>query len=743
MSQENIDEIPVLQGSYNDSIIIENKDDPLKVESISDFSESSDQLTKKKKKHSKRSEQKKLKPRCASKNKRKQVSIPTFSHASTLNIPNTNVQCKNITLPEICIPRCSVKDISNNQGKVNVLPGNIISVGNELSMINIKDKTVVNITNSGQMMNLAHSDDKSTEKLMNNAAENRTTISTTTNIKNIPILFASGSATNTVQNLSTVAHKGTNPECQSESAKPIAQNINTSTSTNYKNLLKAPKLSILKTAYDTSRLTPQTQVDNIAANEKNVQPIVDVPKTWISQETKTVPGVSFLANPAFSQGPPILQNEMTRCDTIRPASFKPSLENIQLPVGTVISQVYDRNLHPFFNTSLPTLFHKRFAEFRPKKPNPSSGCKTLIKEANWGNGLDLNSLDSNTNANILRITVPPASKQDSIRISSTLPNLILPANVSAVQTYPMYTSAQITSIDSNKAYLISSTNYSTDSTNVYPKVTAMTKEYKNSSRQKSQRGGQTSRKRPARNTKSNNNSSSSVSQTNTTSTSVGTQIDKPISVLIDQSCVNIPPSRVTNNIVQSLTHTSSDSSSVANPVVVNPAQRNETECSNIPDNKTQLTNLQKPTDNINPHLSASNLKSKKVSTVRRKSKEKLKKVTMEKKELSTTSSTSETTKEQSVLIQSTDVQLCSTQAPSIIPGHISEMIYPNVPSSDLLRAFNDYWNAQISHCAICAPFASCNSGSSRVMPPDWKYCKPIVLPKSTPIWVRFFFYKNY
>ena len=76
---------------------------------------------------------------------------------------------------------------------------------------------------------------------------------------------------------------------------------------------------------------------------------------------------------------------------------------------------------------------------------------------------------------------------------------------------------------------------------------------------------------------------------------------------------------------------------------------------------------------------------------------------------------------------------------STIPGHISEMLYPNVPDSTCLQAFNDYWSAQISHCAICAPFALAKNSSNRQMSPDWKYSKPTVLPESSPIWVRIIF----
>lgn len=730
VSQENIDEIPVLQGSYNDSIIIENKTDSLKIEEFSEFSESSDRYVKKKKKHSKHSEQKKLKPKHVSKNKRKQDSTLTFDHTSPFNISDTDVHCKNATLPEICIPRCSIKDISTNQGKVNVLPGNIISVGNELSMINVKDKTVVNITNSGQMMHTTHGDDKNIEKLTNNTVENKITTSTTMNIKNVPIRSVEKSATITTHNLCAVAHKGTNFECQNEGAKPTVHNINTSTSTNYKNLLKAPKLSILKTAYDASRLTPQVQVDNSATNQKDVRLTVDVPKTWTSQEMKQ--SMPFLTNSIYNKGPPVLQNELiSRCDNIRSANFKSPLENIKLPAGTVINQICNTGHSIFSNYILPPsrpAFHQHFTESKPKKSNLQSGSKTLIKEINWGN----TSLKPSEQTSIVRLTpVSAPSNPDNIRVSSTVSNIILPANMSFVPAHSMskmYGSTQITPIDSNKTYFLSTANFSTNSPSLYSKTNRLY--------QKSQRGEHTKRKKPSArsvNKSKINNPSSNVSQKNITNTSVGTQIEL---IGVDPPCVDTSLFRVTNSIIQHATHLIDDSSSKDKSVIANPAQCKQNECTTTFDNKTQLPNLQKQVDSINPRLLISNPKSKKVTIVR-KSKEKLKKITMEKKELSTTI-TSENIKEQSALIPVADVQPCKTQTLSMIPGHISDMIYPNVPNSKLLKAFNDYWSAQISHCAICATFASCSSGSSRVMPPDWKYCKSVTIPESTPIWVKEF-----
>ncbi|XP_011313224.1 lysine-specific demethylase 4C-like isoform X2 [Fopius arisanus] len=86
-------------------------------------------------------------------------------------------------------------------------------------------------------------------------------------------------------------------------------------------------------------------------------------------------------------------------------------------------------------------------------------------------------------------------------------------------------------------------------------------------------------------------------------------------------------------------------------------------------------------------------------------------------------------------------EIIKTHSPTIahsgqtIPGHITTMLFPNIPDLETLKSFNDYWSAQKSHCAICTAFAAANDNNYRQMPPDWKYCKPTVLPENSPIFV--------
>ncbi|XP_033212914.1 lysine-specific demethylase 4C-like [Belonocnema kinseyi] len=120
------------------------------------------------------------------------------------------------------------------------------------------------------------------------------------------------------------------------------------------------------------------------------------------------------------------------------------------------------------------------------------------------------------------------------------------------------------------------------------------------------------------------------------------------------------------------------------------------------------------------------------SKSRRKSKEKPKKIVVNR-------DFDEMTESPSSNCQSAALSFHSKSVISInhatIPGHVSEMLYPNVPESKCLQAFNNYWSAQISHCAICAPFALAKNLSNRQMSSDWKYCTATLLPESSPIWV--------
>lgn len=72
---------------------------------------------------------------------------------------------------------------------------------------------------------------------------------------------------------------------------------------------------------------------------------------------------------------------------------------------------------------------------------------------------------------------------------------------------------------------------------------------------------------------------------------------------------------------------------------------------------------------------------------------------------------------------------------SLIPRHMSEMLHPNNTDIVHLRAFNDYWSAQMSHCAVCTNFALSANKVNKQMPVNWKLSKPINLPEESLIWV--------
>lgn len=714
---ENIDEIPMIQGNYNDNIIIEDEDNPLTMEEISDYSESIDKSSKKRKRHSKHTEPKKLKTKHTPKSKRKHSIIPTSN--PILNVADATVQCRNMLIPDICIPRCSIaKDISNNQGKINVLPGSIISLGNELSMVNVKNKTVVNITNSGQITNLMQSGDD-IGKLMNNTVENR-------------------AITNTVVGINpSLIESSVNSGCQSEiinadvkpSTFPIYKNESISTENNStinntrKPLIKAPRL-LLSDKHNPRCITG-----------KNAS-ISNIPNNWSTHEARST---SSASSTAFSQ-PPILQREIPCSVNTGNLSWNPSLNQL-LPSSDCLAfssntYILGSSLNPHsivYRNNVETRFLGRTSSNDANKPlaGKKFWAKTPLRFSQDGES----ALEPVCNTN----------KQDHIRISAVNfappassvghPNAVFVTPTCIAQVYP----AQITPIDP----LLKTTSVKTVP-NYPPVLTKITKKppvvratKASISRQKSQKRNTSRKKSSAKNDKSNINAFSNVPEMSNVNTSVGIQIGDPSDTDILLGINN----------VQNIMHSGTDSSVERNSDGIQP---NTNERLNVFD-KIQLQNQQ---DIDYSHLSSSNLKPKKSTSIRRKPKEKSRKSTTRKKQplTETISPTTETvtitnetinpitepTKQQSTQLstQSVDTQACSLQATSIIPGHISDMIYPNLLNNDLLRAFNDYWGAQISHCAICATFASCSSGSSRVMPPDWRYCKPTALPENTPIWVR-------
>ncbi|XP_071557297.1 lysine-specific demethylase 4C isoform X5 [Temnothorax nylanderi] len=669
VSQENIEEIPVPQGSYNDKIIIEDEPvDPLKIDinpTTDGFSPPEiEKYTKKKKKHSKHSEQKKLKPKRVSKSKRKRDNLS--DQMPTSNVSDATVQC-NAPLPDLNIYNTNMSKISEKFK----MP--IVAISDEL-----KQRATSKIKTS-QLTNLISNDIKDTAKSSVNTAESRPTICSSTNDRSnfSKISFAN---INYVKSPCTIA-QDTNSGCQN------------------------PNPPVLK-------------------NETEVQ---------------------CTENNSAVQSPP---------------SLEPSLEYFyQVPPDTTITHV-PRTGCPTFNTPIQPFNRNAFKSPMGKALCTNNGSQEV---KSWPNNAYSNVSNPRAIQGLSEQNVPP-----------TFANAPLP-KMDAMLIPQCSTHPQIVRYDNNCAQNTDVLTIRTvpiapasarSSKQTMPKVT------KSAPRQRSQKG--TPRRKPAaKNNKSINNAFLSTSQASITSTSVEAQLDNPI----DSTNLSDPniQARVAN--IQNALH--------------------ENEHSHTFDNKAQLQDTQQIDNNSNsPPLKIGILrKSIKEKRTRRKQQMPLPSIvpapiapatiapvvvapvvvapvivapaavvpaavapatvtpatvtsialidvaSIDDAPAATTMTDApatpviEATKDQSTSTQSADIpQLCN-QPTAVIPGHISEMIHPNIPNSELLKAFNNYWSAQVSHCAICATFASCTSGSSRMMPPDWKYCESTTLPESTPIWV--------
>ncbi|XP_011269922.2 uncharacterized protein LOC105259589 isoform X2 [Camponotus floridanus] len=713
ISQENSDEIPVIQGNYNDNIIIENEptEDPLKI----DF-ESVDKSTKKRKKHSSHSGQRKIRFKNF-KGKSKHDNIPFYGHP--LDMSNANVQHKNMMLPELHSVH-TVKDISNNEEKVNALSENI-SFDNEHCMTNMKDKTTINITNSNQMTNFDCSNDNGTEIVMNNTVENKAIntcflkdiknntckiiLNPSLMKKNYNAIVQNNSG---YQNESTKAIIHAKPDTKLKPIMPMEYGA-----IKNKNLIKPSRLSIL----------PQipmrvSQPENTAASQN----------TLLHQTMD----ITILPDPSafISNNPPVLENEneLEASHVGNDNTFSnslPQLDNFSPGIASIKSEDNFLLSNNYLNRPMFNQLNNKMRSERTT--SVESGGKKFWTDNQYIRHSETESKPAprTVNKGNIQIQKPP------IQIPYVPNTMLSPSSV--IRNYSSPTSINNMTYLQNSNALAIINSASAIVPNISKQATT-----KNATRQKSQKRQTSRKKSSSKNDKSNNNTFMNTSRTNVTSTSIGTQVNNPI----DVSALNYNLSNE-DNVSSQITNTQDTIwnrySLIERNSAVGDVQLNESEnisSSNISDNTEDSIKI---SINTHPHLSSS--KEKQISILRKKPKEKLKKSTTRKKQITATIAPAlEITRDQNDAksTQSIDVSQfsCSSQPiTSMIPGHISEMIYPNIPNNDLLRAFNNYWSAQVSHCAICATFASCTSGNSRVMPPDWRYCQSTTLPENTPIWV--------
>ncbi|XP_029032458.1 lysine-specific demethylase 4C-like [Osmia bicornis bicornis] len=719
--------------SHEDSNVITNDiTGSIKLEDASDFSEATEKPVKKKKKHSKSGEQKKAKSKNVNKTKRKHLNISIFDINEPLDVSDADVQRKLMAMPSLH----AHKSLTDSQSRINDISESIIFTDNDTDTSPVKVKTVLNIASSGQVASSIYSDTKGTDN-----TDERINVYTKSTKKTNPVSIKTFGKQQSL--LKTNVFEQAKPmkidkAVESEfigddtkiilqdgksSSYPVCKSVGTMLTErsipNYskKDIIKAPRLSVLKSAYvSATEVSPKVDPERLIAEENDNRAlsnnVVVLPKTWPIAKPRepklSTPGIMFV-NPGFAN-PPILQKETivkeSRTDSktlelsksVTPCTIQiPQMESI-FTKSAVLSQPLAQTIacqNISGNTDVKILGKRSTTD-------TSKMMATKFWQLSSNNSNVFFAKDTKEDAQVYTST-----SLDNSEISASSSSLGLPTNSGNTFFFtaaPKYTNVSekqsSMTIDFNKRCARNPApmpNVTGSIVKIVPKLQdhLLLKTL-------NQHDEGCSRKTVKK-------ASTIVSNVK----SVSTQVDHPLEII---------------NLNYTTSHSIPDLQAAQRTITIHQEQ-----FSNViePGDKLQTQNVQRSSDNIYANMPS--LKPIKLMS-RRKSKEKLKKATTRKKEVET-----------KTLMPNPDeanIATCSiSQSPSVsnrvsmVPGHISDMLYPSVPNNDLLKAFNDYWSAQISHCAICAPFTSSCNGHGRLMPPDWKYCKPTVLPDSSPIWV--------
>ncbi|XP_076623452.1 lysine-specific demethylase 4C isoform X1 [Colletes latitarsis] len=747
------------QGGSNITAPNDSVNEGIKVEDGSDFSEATEKPVKKKKKHSKSGEAKKGRPRGTSKKKSKHLNISIFDTGEPLDVSDANVQRQLMAMPSISHKPFTIKNVSNSLGKGSHIPGKLIFANNEISVTPVTDKAVMSVANTNHDANSMYSSPKGAEKFVENAVVERakfhmksakktcaarikSTFAKQAALKNIaldqskPIKFDKAVESGYISS-DPLAIPEMRPSSYT-SCKSVGTMLTERSMPNYtkKDIIKAPRLSVLKSAYNvtSTEVSPKVESDKSVGEEKDPSStnIVVLPKTWPiakPQEPKLPnPGIMFLNTNLSFSGPPILQKEVPTQESGNDSkSMEPSkpiaCNAIQIPrlegffaKSAVLSQPLTQSVtcHSISGTGtdVRTLGKRSTTDASKMMATkfwqlPSCNSSLFFSKDNSMDDVQTMSLD--------------ASQKSSLGLPKTNTFFLTPSpsctNVSINPQSSMM-------IDFNRKCLQKSTTTSAPGSSF---VTIL---------QKSQDHFFTKRNATQKDESCNRKPFKSVASIASNVKTVSTQADSPLDV-DGSSGTSLNVSGLDVGAHYGLARSSPNFHDLDSTVTITPLSQEQLPHRIDSTEKLQGQSARKTSENIYAHMPS--LKPIKLTMSRRKSKEKLKKATTRKKDALDTkvTITAINVDDSNVVTNNTTVDKLPpvSHRVSMIPGHISDMLYPIVPNNDLLKAFNDYWSAQISHCAICAPFTSSCNGYGRLMPPDWKYCKPTVLPESSPIWV--------
>lgn len=767
IDQESIDQ----QNSLNqsDDLLLSNENvssesnsntliSQLSMEESDDFVETTDKSSsKKKKKHSKTTEHK-IKQKNISKGKRKHTNIPLFIPNEPLDVSDADVQRKLIAMPSLSLHKTyTMKDISNNQRKINLLPGNIISVGNEFSMTTMKDKTVVNITNSGQIMHSSYEDDKQqVEGTITVGVQEKQQHSFLKSPKKPNKKHAYKSTFPNVNLLknSTLGGKQIDDKSLNEDSKIYAQDTKTVGSTSHKSIgmvqtercitsyarkdiIKAPKLMHLDLS--NTKVISKVELDDAVDADKGlrVAPNLMMLSKDDTQDTKRI---MFLPNTSTNIDPPILESEVTGREAVIEKKNEMNVLNpttaftIQTKNNAVMCNYFPKTAILPQSLCQSNLSGKKSIELKSIKNTNNREMTKNLWQIPYNNSVFLSNHDYNKPVQLspvnpkrggllntcTNIQIGPATTATLTTLKKLDSNKVLltgPPNLPQCSKITLTSPIKLNTMEANKSTLQDNDNISNSMaslTRILPTSEKMVS--KNSliiRKLENEQGIQC--RNPMKHTSTKSLLSCTVKNTDETA-NLDVRQGNASRLMNKMNKVEA------NNMPYSINYHSDNIQNHQRDLTINMIKQEDNKCVNA--SKSQWQSLDKNSNNR--HLTMPELKPIKSPVVRRKSKEKLKKATTRKKQLP----------ESTVISLDSEEKSSSSSHPALmIPGHITNMLNPNIPSSNMMKAFNNYWSAQISHCAICATFASTRYGNSQVMPPDWKYCKPTILPENSPIWV--------
>ncbi|XP_076674562.1 lysine-specific demethylase 4B isoform X2 [Andrena cerasifolii] len=736
------------QGVSNIVISLDNIAEGIKVEESSDFSEVVEKPVKKKKKHSRSGDSKKGKAKGASKKKNKHLNISIFDTNEPLDVSDADVQRKLMAMPSLSHHK-PIQDVPSSQGKGSHIAGNMI-FSNEITVTPITDRAVVNVTHSGQVPAPAYGD----SIIDNSSMDERASLYAKNGKKtSVSIMKSSFSKQAALKNISSVDQakpakmdkavesqyigdgaritiREVKPLSSSTSCKSVGTMLTERSIPNYtkKDIIKAPRLSVLKSAYT----VPATEVSSKADSDRSAREEMDIrapsssivvlPKTWPiakPQEHKLPSSSVMFLNSNFSS-PPILQKE---CPVAEPVSDAGPLE-VSNPLASSCGIQIPR-LEGFFAKNAVLGQPLAQSVTCHSITGPSADVKNLGKrsttDASKMMATKFWQLPANTSNSLL---FPKEIPKDDKQVYSPIAN---------PDASPMSSSSSSSASLSKNKYFLAQSSMMIDFNKKCLQTAAPGPSAKGSFVKITPKAQDQVLLRRALNQKEDPYSripfkSTIIGNVKT----VSTQVDNPLEAAQTSKSLNV--ASLDTGTQYSMNYNVSDSQPSPKYAISSVQQEQLSNLIEYNDN-LQAQSAQNCSGNI--YASMPQLMPIKLTMSRRKSKDKVKKTTIRKKmpESMCAMATANAEESSTIMLNPADKPPSASHRVSMIPGHISDMLYPSVPNNDLLKAFNDYWSAQISHCAICAPFTSNCNGHGRLMPPDWKYCKPTVLPESSPIWV--------